>query len=81
MLEDASLPFFIAWDDPARHPALEPVAHENQPNGIAWIEIAADETRLKEWLGPDDLPVTVVGGEPGVRAVAIATARGEIVLR
>jgi hypothetical protein len=76
------LPFFISWDGPPDlHPGRSGAEHRGVPLGIAWIEVATEEARLREWLGGEDVPVRVVGGEPGVRAVGIQTARGEIVLR
>ncbi len=76
------LPFFISWDGPLElHPGRARAEHRVEPNGIAWIEVAGDHGRLHGWLGGDDVPVRVVGGQPGVRAIGIATAQGEIVLR
>ena len=80
--ECPDLPFFISWDGPPElHPGRARAEHRSEPLGIAWIEIATEEARLREWLGGDEVPVRVAGGEPGVHAVGIATARGEIVLR
>lgn len=81
MLADPSMPFFITWDDHETHPAREPVRHAVDVAGIAWLEVAGDHAALDARLGDHDLPLRVVGGEPGARAVGIATARGEIVLR
>jgi hypothetical protein len=39
--------------------------------GITWIEVAGDAAQLESWLACADLPVRVVGGPPGVRAVGI----------
>ena len=53
-----------------------------QPTGIAWIELVAPKVKLKEWLGGEKLPLRVEEhGSPGLRAVGIATAEGEVVLR
>jgi hypothetical protein len=80
--EHPDLPFFISWDGPPElHPGRARAQHRVEPNGIAWIEVASDHGRLHGWLGGEDVPVRVVGGEPGVRAVGISTARSEIVLR
>jgi hypothetical protein len=81
---DPSLPTFIQWDcPPADHPArtTAPADGPALGGGISWIEIAGDDARLHEWLGGEDLPVRVVDGPPAVRAVGVATAAGEIVLR
>jgi hypothetical protein len=33
--KESWLPFFVVWDDPARHPGLTPVKHRLAPLGIA----------------------------------------------
>jgi hypothetical protein len=82
VVEHPDLPFFISWDGPPElHPGRARAEHRVEPSGIAWIEVASDLGRLRGWLGGEDVPVRVVGGEPGVRAVGISTARGEVVLR
>jgi hypothetical protein len=77
---DAWLPFFIAWDVPASmHPGRTPIGRDASVLGIARVEVAGDAERLREWLGPsgDGLPIDVVDGERGVRAVELATESGE----
>jgi hypothetical protein len=76
----AWLPFFIAWDVPASmHPGRTAIGHDADALGIARVEVAGDTERLREWLGPsgDGLPIDVVEGDPGVRAVELATERGD----
>lgn len=81
-LAEPSLPFFIAWDIPEDlHPGRADADHVGAPQGIAWLEIGGDAIRLNEWLEGSELPVRVVGGPPGVLAVAVAAASGEIVIR
>ncbi|SRR5258708_2638501 len=78
------LPPFFAFEDMENHAARTLVKHRVQPTGIAWLELGGPEKRIQEWLGPeaDSLPLRLVGGAPGIRAMAIATTRGEeIVLR
>ncbi len=58
------LPFFIQRAAARFASEIEPV--------IDWIEVAGDAERLRGWLGDAELPVRVVDGPPGVRAVAIA---------
>ena len=82
MLDDPSLPFFIRWDDMDDHPSGVLVDHRKQPRGISWIELSSpDEAGVRAWLFDQPLGIRFVTGEPGVRAVGIATARREIVLR
>jgi len=80
-LRDSWLPFFVAWDEPARHPGLTPVTHRTSPRAIAWVELAPDDRpRLDRWLAGAAAPVRLVDGLPGLRRVAIATPAGEIVI-
>jgi hypothetical protein len=77
------LPFFIAWDGPpAMHPGATPVDHESGARGIAWAEVAGDEERFRRWTDGADLPVRLLHGDPpGVRAVALETPFGDLVVR
>lgn len=85
-LEDPSrepwLPFFIDWQvPPADHPGATLMKDAPIARGIAWVEIAGDAGRMQEWLGGADVPIRMVRDEPaGVRAVALGTAAGEIVI-
>jgi len=79
---DAWLPFFIAWDvPPALHPGRTAIDHDADVLGIARVEVAGDADRLRGWLGPsgDGLPIEVVDGDPGVRAVKLTTTGGETI--
>src|SRR5207248_7702350 len=68
-LDEPPLPFFIEWLVPAEdRPGRSEVDHPAGARGIAHLEVAGDEDRLREWLGGADLPVAVVDGPPGVRA-------------
>lgn len=75
------LPFFIRWDDPARHPGRDRAGHRAAPRGIAWAELGGDRDRIRSWLGDHDLELRLTGGPPGLRAVGIRSGAGEIVLR
>ena len=80
-LADPSLPFFLAFDGAAEaHPGKDAAPHRVSPAGISWVELAGDPERISGWLGGHTLDVRVATGEPGVRAVGIATDAGEIVL-
>ncbi len=79
---DPWLPFFIEWQvDPDAYPGRMAAEHGVEVTGIAWVEMAGDESRLGEWLGGVDLPIRMVGGQSlGVRAVGLSSTEGEIVL-
>jgi hypothetical protein len=75
------MPFFIAWEvPPDLHPGRARGGHGILAGGIAWIEVGGDARRLDDWLGGTELPVRVVDGPSGIRAVAIAAAGGELVI-
>lgn len=79
--DDPWLPFFIQWDVPAElHPGRTPAVHRIRPTGIARVDVGGDERRLSPLLHRADLPVRAVGGEPGVRTVALSLADGGIVI-
>jgi catechol 2,3-dioxygenase-like lactoylglutathione lyase family enzyme len=73
---DAHLPFVIQYAA-GRRPGVEPDA----PDRLAWVEVSGDEDRMREWLGDAGIDARVSDGPPGLRAAAIATASGEIVIR
>jgi hypothetical protein len=77
------LPFFIRWDvPPEHHPGAAPARHATDVTGIAWTEVGGDRDRLASWLDGADVPIHVVEGERGVRAVALgARDGGELVVR
>ena len=64
-LTESFLPFFVGGDS-SRHPGESGTA-----GGLTWIEVAGDAARLREWLGGAELPIRVVDGAPGVRAIGI----------
>ncbi len=78
----AALPFFIQWDlaDASQHPGRTDVRHDVTPHGITGLDLGGDPDRLSAWLGPHDLPVRLVGGEPGPDRATIATDAGPVVL-
>ncbi len=69
-LSEPGLPFFI--ERPAGHIAGRtgpPVA--NAGARFTWLEVAVDAGRLSDWLGSAELPLRVVSGDAGVRAIGI----------
>lgn len=80
-LDDPSLPFFIQWDVSIEElPGNERVEHRVQPQGIEWIEIAQDPEVIRTRVGETDLDIRVTDGEPGLRALGIATTEGTLVI-
>jgi Glyoxalase-like domain len=75
------MPFFLTWDVPGSlHPGSARAGHGVQAEGIAWVEVGGDAERLRAWLGDEELPIRVVGGEPRIRRVALATSDGDLVI-
>lgn len=63
-LAEPTLPFFLARDEGTPDPGEGAAA-----GGLAWVEVAGDAPRLREWLGGAGLPVRVRPGEPALLAV------------
>jgi len=63
-MREPTLPFFIARD-----PGVADPSGRGAGGGIEWLEVSGDAARLHAWLGGADLPVRVVDGPPGVRAM------------
>jgi hypothetical protein len=63
-MREPHLPFFIARDAGVADPA-------GRGAGIAWVEVAGDPERLRTWLDGAALPVRVVDGPSGVRAMGV----------
>ncbi len=85
-IEDSQLPFFIQWQS-QEHPSDDGKAIAE----ILRIEIAGDESKIREWLGSDpkgafkDVEVVYrdskdFDGETGIISVVISGPNGEVVL-
>ncbi len=75
-------PFFVEWDGPAEaHPGSTAVEHRSEPLGIEWVEVSADGSELRDWLGPSEIPLRVVDGPSSIISVAIGTAEGLVMVR
>lgn len=80
-LEDPSLPFFIQWDVPINMlPGNSEASHLIEPLGIDWVEIAQDPQKIHQRTGADHLNIRIADGEPGLRAVGIATTDGVVTI-
>jgi Glyoxalase-like domain len=66
-MREPYLPFFIARD-----PGVADPSGAGAAGGIAWLEVAGEAERLRAWLDGAALPVRVVDGSPGVRAMGVA---------
>jgi hypothetical protein len=71
------LPFFIEWAPGTTFPGR---AVEPPPYRLRELRLAGDSLALGAWLGEDELPVSVVGGEPGVQGIVLGGPAGELVL-
>jgi len=65
-LRDPWQPFFIARD----HEVLDPDGGADV-GGITWVVVGADADRLERRLGGAELPLRIVEGTPGLRAMGI----------
>lgn len=65
-MAEPCLPFFIS-----RAPDIPDPGAIGDAGGIAWVEVAGDRARLERWLGGAELPVRVVDGRTGVRALGV----------
>jgi hypothetical protein len=79
------LPNWFYREDPATNPDRGAVGHGERGVAVTQLEIGADAGELREHIGAetfDRLPLAVVPGRPGVRAVTVRTASGrEVTLR
>jgi hypothetical protein len=67
-LAEPTLPFFLQRDEGTPDPGEAGAA-----GGLAWVEVAGDAERLREWLDGAELPVRVRPGDPALLAVGAAT--------
>ncbi|MGW4587697.1 VOC family protein [Amycolatopsis thermoflava] len=77
------LPNVFHLPDLSVHPAAQPCPSAVTPRGIAWMEVGGTREDMVAWLGPEaaGLPLRYNGDRPGLYAVAVTTADGEIVIR
>ena len=71
-LAEPTLPFFLQRDEGTPDPG-----EDGAGGGLAWVEVAGDAGRLREWLGGTGLPVRVRPGEPAL----VGAGAGERELR
>jgi hypothetical protein len=82
------LPFFVAYDaDPEDRLRLsrtryEAAGHDCEPGAFAFVEAGDAPEYLDAWLGDHGLPVRHVPATgPGICAVGIETAWGQVIIR
>jgi Glyoxalase-like domain len=61
------LPFFIEWSAGTRFPGLT----ASPSPSIRELRVTGDAERIAGWLGPHDLPLTVLPGPPGIDALVL----------
>ncbi|GAA3556139.1 hypothetical protein GCM10022222_44670 [Amycolatopsis ultiminotia] len=79
------LPNWYYREDPATNPDRGAAEHGARGVAVTRLEVGADAGELREHIGAetfDRLPLAVVPGRPGVRAVTVRTVSGrEVTLR
>jgi hypothetical protein len=82
-MAEPTLPFFITWDVPEElHPGRADIRHGARPMGITQVLVAGSSASLRGWIGDRaSLPIRVEEGPAELRAVIIATDRGDVELR
>ena len=65
-MAEPTLPFFVERGEGTPDPG-----EGGDAGGLAWIEVAGDARRLREWLGGVGLPIRVQPGEPALLAVGV----------
>ncbi|HET9104649.1 MAG TPA: VOC family protein [Solirubrobacteraceae bacterium] len=74
------LPFFIDWQG-AEQQLDRQHAHAASTQGIAWVEYGGDASRLTQWIGKHELPLRVLQGDPGPRAVGLQRGSETVVIK
>jgi len=72
---ERGLPFFIQWGDGVALPGAAAVRHPGGPARMKRVTVTADPSRLDDWLGEHDLPISATPGPAG-RLVVVLT-RGD----
>jgi hypothetical protein len=84
---NGALPFFSQYAEDLTERAavwderFERAAHPSGAAALAWVEVAVDESILRDWVGGAFVPVRTVPGDEGIKAVGLTCANGEIVIR
>ena len=82
-----ALPYVVSYDEDAAvrrerwDRSFEEAAHPSGATHIDWVEVAVDEDRLRDWLGPADLSIRVASEGRGLRAVGLSAPNADVVIR
>jgi hypothetical protein len=72
---------FMAWDDPALHPARTAVVHRSGATGFAELEVEVEDKRaVLAWLGgrvPEGVNISL-GTQAGLRGLDLSSPAGRI---
>jgi hypothetical protein len=84
--DDPNLPFFIDYPNNGdrlsrMHRLDERMGHTSSPTRFSQLTISGSESELREWLGPNDLPLRFVLGHEGICEARIETNAGDVVIR
>jgi hypothetical protein len=79
------LPFFIDYpnngDRLGRWQAMyDRVGHTSAPSGFSELTISGSPSEMRDWLGPNDLPLRFIGGADGIHSARISTASGDVLI-
>jgi hypothetical protein len=81
-LADATLPFFMQWDQAQQYPGSMPATHENGARRVTALSVTPrDADRFRSWTAGADVPLRVgAGAAPGLWSFGVETDGGEIVI-
>jgi hypothetical protein len=71
---ERGLPFFIQWGDGVALPGATTVRHPGGPARVKRVSVTADPSRLDDWLGEHDLPISV--SPSPTRGLAVVLSQG-----
>ena len=77
---EPSLPFFIEWATGSAFPGRAAITHPAGAVEFARLELRGHADRLSQWLGRNELPISVRGGQPSVERVVVKGPGTEIVV-
>lgn len=81
-LADATLPFFMQWDQPEQYPGTMHAVHENGVRSVTSLVVTPrDAVRFRSWTADADVPLQVVDRPvAGLWSIAVETDHGELVI-